>query len=208
MKTRCVIFCFAWFLALSLANRVSADWIVPTNAVASSEQGSDVATNTIDGSGLSEESTNGLHAAGSYSWSMEQGGEGILVQDEYITFDLGDNYRLTNVHIWQFTRTSVANDANRGVKQFDILVSRDNVNFTELVADATLNRCLDADANNTPDGNEPVQTKPLLASGVRYVRFGIDLTYENNGTKDWQGGFGEVRFEGTVIQPGTVVVVR
>lgn len=200
------------FVLLAAVRFAAAGWIIPVNAVASAEMGgaaNDYALHTIDGSGLSEESTNGVHAAGpDYSWSFVQG-DGIAVKDEFITFDLGSIYTVTNAHIWQFTRNVTGADANRGVKTFDILVSSDNTNFTEVVTNATLNKCIDVSpADGMPDGNEPVQTKSFFAKDVRYIKFGIDLTYENSGTQDWQGGLGEVRFEGFKIPKGTLLVIR
>lgn len=187
---------------LSSMNLSRADWIIPVGAVATSEQdANDVATKTIDGSGLSAENASATHAAANnVSWSMRQG-DGTLVGDEHITFDLGDLFDLTSAYVWQFTRNDTGGDLNRGVRQYDILVAGNDAIFTEVVSDALLNKAIDANLNNLPDGNEPAQIQPLVASGVRYVRFGIDLTYENRADRDWQGGFGEVRFEGTSVVP-------
>jgi hypothetical protein len=192
------------------AAQASAAWIIPTGAFASSEQpGNGAAIQAIDGVHLTAESTAGLHnAAANSSWSMQQGGGGN-VQDEYITLDLGDFYDLTDLHVWQFTRNSTGNDANRSVKIFDVLVSTDGVFFTEVLSDLSLTKAIDvAPANGLPDGGEPVQSFSLVQSNVRYVQLGVDLTYENNGTKDWQGGFGEVRFEGTLVpEPASMALI-
>lgn len=180
----------------------NAAWIVPIGATASSSETGSTPSMVIDGSGLSAESTSGLHAAGaSTSWSMDQGNL-VAVADEFITIDLGALYDLTSLHIWQFTRNTAANDTNRGVKIFDVLVSADNLSFTEVLSNQTLNKPIDTlPVIGTPDGNEPVQSFALIQTGVRYVQLGIDSTYESAGTNDWQGGLGEVRFEGVAAVP-------
>lgn len=187
--------------------QASAAWIIPTGATATSEQGTlGAAEHVIDGNHLSAENVTGLHAAAAdSSWSMQQGGGGN-VQDEHITLDLGALYNLTDIHIWQFTRNNTGNDINRGVKTFDILVSSDNVTFTEVSSNLTLAKAIAS--GNVPAGNEPVQTFALAQNNVRYVQLGVDITYENNGSKDWQGGFGEVRFEGSLVpEPGSLALL-
>ena len=54
-------------------------------------------------------------------------------------------------------------------------------------------------ADNLPDGDEPVQSFALVQRGVRYVQIGVDSTYEGGSGRDWQGGIGEIRFEGTLV---------
>lgn len=188
----------------------SALWLIPTGVTASSEQqANDKATKTIDASGLSAESVAGLHAAGpATSWSFRQGNS-VNNNEEWITFDLGSLYNLTDLHIWQFTRTSHPTDGNRSVKQFDVSVSSDNVGFTEVISNAILNKAVNVSPPNDslPDGDEPVQSFSLIQSGVRYVTIGIDSTYEGS-NNDWQGGLGEVRFEGTLVpEPGSLALL-
>jgi hypothetical protein len=195
-----VMFVAALVVAVVVTTQASAAWIIPADVIASSEQqANDAAIRTIDGSGLSEESTAGLHAAGPVtSWSFKQGG-GVVNGDEWITFDLGAAYDLTDLHIWQFTRTSHPTDGNRGVKFFDVLVSANGVDFTEVLSNQLLAKAKNENGDNLPDGDEPVQTFSLAVDGVRYIQLGVDSTWEGNG--DWQGGFGEVRFEGEAAIP-------
>lgn len=187
-----------------MAGLVQAAWIIPISATSSSETN---AINAINGSGLSSESISGLHAAGSNnSWSMIQG-NGIIISNEYITVDLGALHDLTHIHLWQFTRNTVGNDANRSLRNFDVLISADGVSFTEVISNATLTKAIDVSSPvGIPDGNEPVQSFALVQSGVRYVQIGVDTTYEGS-SSDWQGGFGEVRFEGTLVpEPSTALL--
>ena len=188
--------------------QASAAWLIPTGVTSSSEQGNDFDDLTIDGSGLSAESTAGVHAAGNFSWSFQQG-NAININEEFITFDLGALYNLTDLHVWQFTRTDINNDAARSVRTFDVLVSVDGVNFTEVSSDLLLTRAIDADFPNFPDGNEPVQSFSLVQNGVRYVQLNVDGTYERTGgDRDWQGGFGEVRFEGSLVpEPSSLALL-
>ena len=79
-------------------------------------------------------------------------------------------------------------------QQFDVFISSDNISFTEVLSDQSLNRPLES-SGSVPAGNEPPQTKSLFTSPVRYIRLDIDSTFEGS-SSDWQGGFSKVRFEG------------
>jgi hypothetical protein len=186
--------------SIVLTGTSMAAWIMPAAATATSEQGSATAARTLNPSDLTAESIAGLHTAGATSsWSFAQG-NGINNDAEYITFDLGGAFDLTDLHVWQFTRDTVGNDENRGVSQFDVLVSSDNVSFTEVLSNLTLSKAIDTTPDNgLPDGNEPVQSFGLAQTGVSYVRLAVDSTFEGGAGRDWQGGFGEVRFEGAAV---------
>ena len=49
-----------------------------------------------------------------------------------------------------------------------------------------------------------MQSFPLVQAGVRYVQLGINLDLRGFQHQDWQGGFGEVRFQGSLatVPPG------
>jgi hypothetical protein len=192
-------------LAFASAHTASAAWIIPVGVTATSEHSTpnDAAINTINGSGLSAENATGLHAAANnVSWSFAQGND-LKNDAESMTIDLGALYDLTDIHIWQFTRNSVSNDANRGVNQFDVLVSADNSIFNEVITNANLTKALNS--GGLPTGNEPVQSFALVQTGVRYITIGVDSTHEGN--SDWQGGIGEVRFEGTAVPEPTTTAL-
>jgi hypothetical protein len=180
---------------LSISGNTDIEWIIPIAVHASSEEGTATADKTISSSpDLTHESVGGTQSAGSTAaWSMEQG-NGLANNLEWILFDLGTEYTLTKLHIWQFMRNTTFNDSSRGIQQFDVFVSSDNLAFTEVLSDTTLNQVQNISAGR-PTGIEPVQSKELNASGVRYVRLDIDSTFEGSGS-DWQGGFSKVRFEG------------
>ena len=128
-------------------------------------------------------------------------GDGLNVNQEWIEFDLGQEFDLTTAYIWNFTRNSVGGDVNRSVKQYDIQVADSSKVYATVVTDATLNI-------STGTGTEPSQLQALVQSNVRWVRFNMDLTYENKGGQDWQGGLSEVRFEGTAVpEPSTTALL-
>lgn len=97
-----------------------------------------------------------------------------------ITFALGGTFSLNAIHIWNGNQTNLT---SRGVKQFDILVSTDGVNFTEVRSDQILTQS----PNNTFIS---AQTFDLTGNnGITHVRLKVDSNYGNAYT-----GLSEVMF--------------
>ncbi len=97
-----------------------------------------------------------------------------------IDFNLGGTFSLDAIHIWNGNQTNLT---TRGVKQFDILVSTDGVNFTEVLSDQTLtqspnNTFISAQVFNLTGNN-----------GITNVRLRVDSNWGNAYT-----GLSEVMF--------------
>jgi hypothetical protein len=141
---------------------------------------------TINGSGLTGTGRLATHTnanAANLFWHSASG----LVTNEYITFDLGESCHVTNALIWQLAQVS---NTNRGVRTFTIAVAGPDYTFTTLSTNNTL-------AIASGSANEPVQVVPLLAGGIRYVRFWVESNY---GSADMVG-LSEVRFEILHVEP-------
>ncbi len=155
------------------AATANAQQITPVGATASSTFETYALINLINNSGLS----GGLHdELYSNMW--------IADRDDIhptLTFDLGGVYDLTAADIWQYNVPGVF---GRGVQNFTIAVSSDDVNFTQ-VASATL--------TESSGGNIPAQVVPFSGTG-RYVRFSVQSNY---GDPQF-AGLSEVKFEGTL----------
>lgn len=141
---------------------------------------------TIDGSGLTGTGRAATHTNASAANLFWQSASG-LVTNEYIIYDLGESCHVTNALIWQLASTG---NTNRGVRAFTISVAGPNGTYTTLSTNNAL-------AVATGAANEPVQVVPLLAGGVRYVRFSVE---SNHGSADMVG-LSEARFEILHVEP-------
>jgi hypothetical protein len=90
----------------------------------------------------------------------------------FITFNLGAPINPSAIHIWNGNQWGTTVDLTaRGVRQFDILVSTDGTNFTEVLSDQILNK-------------SPAQTYIAAQSfslagniGITHVRLRVDSNY-------------------------------
>ena len=103
------------------------------------------------------------------------------VSNEWLEFDLGATYRVTNALIWQLVQAGMT---SRGVQSFSILVAGPDKAYTVLSSSHQLSRA----ESNVP---APVQIIPLVADGVQWIRFNI---HTNWGDASYVG-LSEVRFE-------------
>jgi len=164
-------------LILFISVNMYAVQITPVGATASSTFGVDYnPLNLINDSGMS----GGLHDTNWIHMWMSNGEVPATV-----TFDLGESYALTSVDIWQYSYTLTS----RGVQDFEIYVSDDNVNFT-YVDSAALSI-----ATNTA---LPAQNRTFSATG-RYVRLNLLTNFGNAFI-----GLAEVKFNGDVAVPVSV----
>ena len=164
----------------------------------------------VDGSGLGRPSDDfGCEIAGTSgsahsaspdgtSWSMAGIGYACGFADDdpspWIVFDLGGAYDLERIRVWNYNERG--GYSKRGVKDFEVLVSADNVHFASL-GPFRLARAPEAEDVDFSQ-NLPVAGK---AERVRYVKF---LTYSNHNGADYQkrvpapdwsmAGLSEVKF--------------
>jgi hypothetical protein len=106
-----------------------------------------------------------------YSHSATPGGpmwlsDGIgQVTDQHITFDLRERYNLKRIRIWNYNE-NVRGFLNRGVKDFDVLVSPDDIAYQQ----AGSFRLRPGPENEDKDYSQDIT---LQAENARYVRFEI-----------------------------------
>ncbi len=112
---------------------------------------------------------------------------GINVAAQWLEFDLGATYDVTNALIWQLAQAGLT---ARGVQLFTISVAGSEHVYSTYANDNWLNQ-----ATGAPE--EPVQVVPLAAKNIRYVRFEIKY----NWGADRIVGLSEVRFEGALSAP-------
>ena len=184
-----------WLVAfvgiVALAGMAQADLIKPAGAQASNTfHPSTAASDMIDNSGLSAESSSATH---SNDWQTMWLSNGGVVANEEAIFDLEAPHTLTHAYIWNHNH---AGFLGRGINAFDIYVSSDSDPLTAswtFVSSETL-------AQGGGTTTEPVQTKALSASNVRLVKF--DFQSAHSGNPSEYIGLSEVRFEGT--GPGNI----
>ena len=166
----------------------SADVIIvaPIGATASSTYGSQPYQYgpqwMIDGSGLTGTGRDATHTNANAVNLFWHSNTGIVVSNQWVEFDLGQTYDVTNALIWQLAQSGFK---TRGVKAFTISVADPDHTFATYSTNNVLNI-----ATGLP--NEPVQVVPLVATNVRYVRFSIASNWGASGIV----GLSEVRFEG------------
>ncbi|MCY3018166.1 MAG: glycosyl hydrolase family 28-related protein, partial [Planctomycetota bacterium] len=159
-------------------------FIVPMAATASSSQegAGRLPFKVIDGSGFEELTpgsgayihTNNVYADGNCMWN------GGMTQDTWISFDLGKDYNVNGMYVWNYNEKGWM---NRGVKDVEVLALLDGAEFKPV---GTFK--LDM-ASGTEDykGQTVPFDKPVKA---RHVKFQIKSNYRNGE----QAGLSEVRF--------------
>jgi autotransporter-associated beta strand protein len=141
----------------------------------------------IDGSGLTGTGRMATHTNANATNLFWHSNTGIIVANQWVEFDLGAAYHVTNALIWQMAQISLT---SRGVKAFTIKVADSDHAFWTYTTNNALNIA-------TGQANEPVQVVPLMADYIQYVRFEIESNWGASGIV----GLSEVRFEGTVPEP-------
>jgi len=159
-------------------------FIVPVAAAASSSQegAGRLPLKVIDGSGFEELTpgsgvyihTNNVYADGNCMWN------GGITKDTWISFDLGKDYNVNGMYVWNYNEKGWT---NRGVKDVEVLASPDGAEFKPVGAFK-----LDM-ASGTEDymGQTVPFDKPVKA---RHIKFQIKSNYRNGE----QTGLSEVRF--------------
>ena len=189
-----------------------ADIIAPVNVWASSYfTAPQQAAYLINGGGLNTSSGNILtytHAMDASAGNMWAAGSGqgvggiAVVANQYLVFDLGMNYDLTNAYFWQMVQTNLM---GRGIKDFALYgsstapsfigtppASYDITGFSNILSTTTL-----AQGTNTP-----ATTQVFALSGATNVRqVYVDIISAWSGAASEVVGLSEVRFAGTAVNP-------
>ena len=138
----------------------------------------------IDGSGLTGIGRTATHTNANSTNLFWHSNTGIVVSNQWVEFDLGAAYHVTNALIWQLSQITMT---DRGVQAFTIKVAGSDHAFWTYSTSNALTRA-------TTAASTPVQMVPLFANYVRYVRLNIESNWGAAGIV----GLSEVRFEGTV----------
>jgi len=183
--------CFLMPCAASAADAI----ITPVSATASSNYGSTPYLYgpqwLIDGSGLTGTGRAATHTNLNQTNLFWHSNTSISVPAQWLEFDLGDTYNVSNALIWQLAQSGLT---SRGVQTFTMSVAGEDRIFTT-VSTTNLNIA-------TGSANEPVQIRPLVANEVRYVKFAINSNWGASGIV----GLSEVRFEGALVIPVPLIV--
>ncbi|WP_239005390.1 PEP-CTERM sorting domain-containing protein [Gloeothece citriformis] len=172
--------------------------ISPVSATASSEFSGDYDIgNTIDQSGLSIGFISGVtnfdayiaqnptHTtiAANFEWFTQEN-----VVSATVNYDLGQTYLIDRLALW--------NEESSGIGSFDISVSTDNVNFTQIATGLV--------PFDNPLANYPAEIFSFGSVAARYVRFGISQCPQPNPGSFNGCGIGEVAFS-VVPEPLTIM---
>ncbi len=200
------------------ATSASAVTFAPVSASASSQYASERSPSlTIDGSGL----TSNAHTVNSQNamWtsvghlSPGSGGFGSPEDSPSITFDLGANYNLTSMHVWNYNENFQGGDTfhNVGMKNVQLLA---DLNPTPTTSGGQVQI-----PNATGLGTYAGDDVALSLNNVRYVKFQVLDNYDgavfgaggHTGT-NWPGyyitGLSEIRFTGTAVpEPASLGVL-
>jgi hypothetical protein len=158
--------------------------ILGTSATASSSysHGAISTANLVNNSGLNvANDITATHAVFGEGFGNGWHSNGGVVDNEFVTIDLGGMYDLENIYIWQMSQTGLT---GRGVRQFDLLVSSDGTLFTEVASDLELTQ--------SPGGTVSAQMFALNQTGITHVRIGIDSAW--SGASSEYVGLSEVKF--------------
>jgi len=147
----------------------------------------------IDGSGLTGTGRRATHSNAN-GWGLFWNSDvNVVTSQQWIEFDLGAVYDVTNALIWQL----VAEGATKtGVKAFSIRVAGSDHTFSTYSTDNMLNQ-------GSSELEQFPRVLPLVAKNIRYVRLEIQ---SNWGRADGSVGLSEVRFE--VAPPETNAFIR
>ena len=156
------------------------------------------ANNIVNGNGFNAGAGTHTNVWNSMNW---QTGAPVTIADQWITFDLGDEYDLASVSIWNFNRDAGAQGGgddftNLGIETMDILVSTDNSTWENLggftLTEASGLSTYAGETHNLSAANE----------NIRYVQFDVSTIF-NSSPGGPQVGLSEVRFT-EVPEPATI----
>lgn len=173
-----------------------------------------VAAYAVDGSGLDPKTGHHTGIPDDAMWLSR--GVGFLDSEgddrhPAITFDLGDDYLLDALRVWNYNEVTGVNLFGRGIKDARILVSSDGESFTPLTDPADGDAVFTLHAAAGLGDTDFSQTMTLYTdSPVRFVRIEAVTTHEGSdfdaGTIADEGfaGLSEVRFSGSPV-PNNII---
>lgn len=184
-------------LVVAITSVASADIIIDRTTittVASGQSTTRAASNVLDGDlGLAGSPDNTMWVTPNQStW------EAVALQ--WIKFDLGAEYELSTIKVWNYNEGSAANWLKRGLKQADIQYAATqadylNNNFTTITGLADV---FFAQAKGYPYQTAADYTLITLPANftARYIRFDVDLNWSlsTDISARWAVGLSEVEF--------------
>lgn len=134
------------------------------------------------------------------------------IDEVFVTFDLGDTYKLTGVHVWNLNHGGAGGRSTEsGIENVNIEFSLDGTSFF-----GTESHVFTEAPNSTDYAGEDY----AFASGIdaRHVRFDVQTTFENDGSivKDGdpgtaeasnRAGLSEVRFTAVIPEPASFLLL-
>lgn len=198
-------------LPLLLPSGSEGALITPSSAFASTYYNSSLSpTQAINNSGLDTSSgdvltyTHDARADGMFTWitGQGQGGGGSTpppTASQYIVFDLGANYDLSEAYLWQLVQ---GNQVDRGLKDFRLLASPYAPTTSVPPANYDLTgfvEILPATSLNIGSPNTRAVTQAFTLTGADNVRqIYLDVISTHNGLANSYVGISEIKFEGTL----------
>lgn len=192
------LFCATALAAASLAPGAHADtWVNPTNVRASSWHNSSLMPqNAINGSGLTPDLLDHSNSASNTMWDT------LFAPGNWAGWyevDLGQTYDLSRMDLYNFNdKWSDMDQTDRGVKDFQILISNDGVNYAPLggmqIADKAVGHYLH---EGTIVKTAPCTPQSFaLNTNARFVKLRIDDNWGYRHTINGVVGLSELRFYG------------
>ena len=112
----------------------------------------------------------------------------------FVVFDLGGNYNMDSIRVWNYNETRLAPLTGRGANSVDISVSSSVGGLFTSLGNFTFNQATGS------EGTDFGQTVDIAAFGAadntRLIRFDIN---SNHGGDNQFAGLSEVRFNGTAV---------
>ncbi|MFC4994512.1 discoidin domain-containing protein [Rubritalea tangerina] len=154
------------------------------------------AINIINLSGLTGTGATATHDNNSNSatmWHAADANPGTgpaTVDDQSLTFSLGGAYNISDMYVWNHNQAGLT---ARGVNQFDLFVSSDGTNFTQIITDGSL-----AQAGG---GVELAQTINFGSTQLNITHVRLEIDSAHSGSTNDYVGLSEVAFEATAAVP-------
>lgn len=181
----------------------------------SSNYGARNPQDTVNGAGLDTSATPPEHDNTPGNMWMSLNNDGIVISEDYLVFDLGEEHRVDGFRIWNYNEGygEPANWTNRGIKDLEIFVSStDNAveGSTTPTPGATVTQLTDpSDSDTTFTFAEAPGTNGYQGVFIdvtdftaRYIRFDVSNNHADQ-TGDGFVGLSEVRFH-AVPEPGSM----
>jgi hypothetical protein len=153
------------------------------------------AVHMIDGSGFDQGTGFHTNAPDGFMWLSN----GVFAAPNdplpaFVVFDLGANYNMDSIKVWNYNETRAAALTGRGANSVNISVSASLLGSFTSLGDFTFTQ---ATGSETTDFGQTFNIASLVAAdNTRLIRFDIN---SNHGGDNQFAGLSEVRFNGTVV---------